>query len=65
LLQSGKKGCLLNVTITDDAIKAIETILRRGNDAVVYRNKDGVVVAEQTRKITYRTAQRSERGQGN
>ena len=52
------------VRISESAIQAIETILKRGNDAVVYRNKDGVVVAEQTRKITYRTAQSSGR-QGN
>ena len=52
----------MNVKISDDAIRAIETILRRGNDALVYRNKDGVVVAEQTRRIQYRTAPRG--GQG-
>ena len=50
--------------ISESAIQAIETILKRGNDAVVYRNKDGVVVAEQTRQIKYRTVQSSGR-QGN
>ena len=53
------------VKINDDAIRAIEAILKRGNDAIVYRYKDGVVVSEQTRKITYRTVQRAEQDKGN
>lgn len=53
------------VKINDTAIKAIESILNRGNDAIVYRNKNGVVVSEQTRKTIYRTAQRAEQDKGN
>lgn len=49
------------VKVTAEAIAAIEAILNRGKDAVVYRNKNGVVVAEQSRRITYSTAQRDER----
>ena len=49
------------MVIPVEAIAAIEAILKRGNDAVVYRNKDGVVVAEQSRTIKYRAAQRGER----
>ena len=43
------------VTLTEQAIATIEMILKHGNDAVVYRNKDGVVIAEQSRTIKYRT----------
>lgn len=53
------------VKISDSAVQAIEAILKRGNDAIVYRCKDGVVVSEQTRKTIYRTAQRAEQDKGN
>ena len=48
-----KKGFL-----DTDAVEAIEAILKRGNNAVVKRSKDGVCVSEECLKIKYRTAQR-------
>lgn len=47
--------------IKPDAVQAIEAILKRGNNAVVKRNKDGVVICEEIQKTIYRTAQRDER----
>lgn len=47
------------VKVTDEAVRKIEEILKHGNDAVVYRRKDGIVVAEQSRKIRYSTDQRN------
>ena len=55
----------LVVKLNDSAIQAIEAILKHGNDAIVYRYKEGVVVSEQTRKTIYRTAQRDAHGEGN
>ena len=43
------------VELNKAAIKAIEEIISRKKDAVVYCNKNGVVVAEQNTKIAYRT----------
>ena len=50
----------LVVELDKNAREAIEAILKRGNDAIVYRSKDGVVVSEQTRKTVYRTNQRAD-----
>lgn len=50
----------MTVKVNKEAIEVIEEILRRGKDAVVYRNKDGVVVAEQSRTIKYRAVRREE-----
>ena len=41
--------------MTDKTIKAIEAILERGNDAVVRRKGDGVIVLEEKRTIKYST----------
>ena len=50
----------MTVKLDEAAKTAIEAILKRGNDALVYRSKDGVVVSEQSRKTVYRTTQRAE-----
>ena len=41
--------------MTEQTIKAIEAILKRGNDAVVRRKGDGYVVLEEKRIIKYST----------
>lgn len=41
--------------MTEQTIKAIEAILKRGNDAVVRRKGDGYVVLEEKRTIKYST----------
>lgn len=41
------------VKLDDDAKAAIEVILKRGNDAIVRRKGNGVVVLEEKRKIIY------------
>ena len=41
--------------MTEQTIKAIEAILKRGNDAVVRRKGDGVIVLEEKRSIRYST----------
>lgn len=46
------------VELNKAAIEAIEEIISRKKDAVVYCNKDGIVVAEQNIKIAYRTEPR-------
>lgn len=47
------------VKLDNEAVEAIEAILKRGNNAIVRRAKDGVVILEQTVKTTYRTDQRN------
>lgn len=42
--------------MTNEAIKAIEAILKRGSDAVVRRKGDGYIVLEEKKAIVY-TAQ--------
>lgn len=42
--------------MTDKAIKAVEAILKRGNDAVIRRKGDGYIVLEEKKTIVY-TAQ--------
>ncbi len=46
---------MVSVELNKNAIAAIEEIISRKKDAIVYCNKDGVVVAEQNIKTTYRT----------
>lgn len=41
--------------MTEQTIKAIEAILKRGNDAVVRRKGDGYIVLEEKRTIKYST----------
>lgn len=41
--------------MTEKIMKAIEEILKRGNDAVVRRKGDGVIVLEEKRTIKYST----------
>lgn len=41
------------VKLDDGAKAAIEEILKRGNDAVVRRKGDSVIVLEEKRKIVY------------
>lgn len=41
--------------MTEQTIKVIEAILKRGNDAVVRRKGDGVIVLEEKRTIKYST----------
>lgn len=45
----------MTVKIDDKAIAAINTILTRGGNALVYKSKEGLVIAEESRKIEYRT----------
>ena len=49
------------VRLEPAAFRAIEDVLKRGNNAIVKRNKDGVVICENIQKTIYRTAQRDER----
>lgn len=43
----------MNVRIDESASKVIEAILKRGNDAVIRRKKDGIVIFEESKKIQY------------
>lgn len=43
----------MNVRIDESANKVIEAILKRGNDAVIRRKKDGIVILEESKKIQY------------
>lgn len=47
----------MGVKLDDKAIKAIEEIISKRNDAVVSVRKDGVVVAEQKTKVIFRSNQ--------
>lgn len=44
--------------LDDNAIDAINRILKNGNKAVIQRCKDGIIVMEEVRHIKYRTAER-------
>lgn len=48
-----KGGVILVVKVDSNAIAAIEAILKRGNNAIVRRKGDGVVVMEEKRKTVY------------
>ena len=50
----------MKVKLDAEAVAAIEAALNRGKDIWIYRNKTGVVVTEQTRKVTYSTARQTE-----
>jgi hypothetical protein len=40
--------------ITDDKVKAaVEAVLKRGNDAIIRRKGDSIIVLEEKRKIVY------------
>lgn len=41
------------VKVDSNAIAAIEAILKRGNNAIVRRKGDGVVIMEEKRKTVY------------
>lgn len=41
------------VKFDDKALKAISDILRRGNDAVIRKRKDGFIILEEQKKILY------------
>lgn len=43
----------MSVKIDNVATEVIEAILRRGNDAVVRRKKDGYIILEESKKIQY------------
>ena len=43
------------VKLNDDAVTAVELILKRGNKAVVQRNGQDIIIMEEKRKIEYRT----------
>ena len=40
--------------IIDDKVKAaVEAVLKRGNDAIIRRKGDSIIVSEEKRKIVY------------
>lgn len=41
------------VKIDGNAVAAIEAILKRGNNAIVRRKGDGVIIMEEKRKTVY------------
>ena len=43
----------MSVKIDSVATEVIEAILRRGNDAVVRRKKDGYIIMEESKKTQY------------
>jgi hypothetical protein len=44
---------ILIVKIDGNAVAAIEAILKRGNNAIVRRKGDGVIIMEEKRKTVY------------
>lgn len=42
------------VKLNSDAVSAVELILKRGNNAVVKRNGQDIIVMEEKREISYR-----------
>ncbi len=46
--------------LNDKAVEAIETILKKGDKAVIQRSREGVLIMEEKRKITYSTVPRRE-----
>lgn len=48
-----KGGVYLIVKVDGNAVAAIEAVLKRGNNAIVRRKGDGVVVMEEKRKTVY------------
>lgn len=51
--------------MTEEAIKAIETILARGNDVQIQRRRDGIKILEVNKKIRYQSPAIEEAGKGN
>jgi hypothetical protein len=45
----------LIVKLNEEAVNAVELILKRGSKAVVQRNGQDIIVMEEKRKIEYRT----------
>ena len=43
----------MSIHIDEAAVKAVEAILSRGNNAIIRRKGDGVVVIEEKRKTVY------------
>ena len=43
----------MTVKLSEAAIKAVEEILRRGNNAVIRRKGEDVVICEEKRKTVY------------
>ena len=43
----------MQVKLDDKAKAAVEAILKRGNDAVIRRKGDSVIVLEEKRRIVY------------
>ena len=56
MIKSRTEGAYLG----SQAVEAIETILKRGNNAIVKRSKNGVTISEEYQKIKYRTTQSDE-----
>lgn len=44
------------VKLNDRAVTEIETILKRGNKAVIQRRGDGIIILEEKRQIKYESA---------
>lgn len=43
----------MTIKLDDGAKEAIEAILKRGNDAIIRRKGNGVIVLEEKRKTVY------------
>ena len=43
----------MGVKLDDNAKAAVEAILKRGNDAIVRRKGNGVIILEEKRKTVY------------
>ena len=43
----------MKVEINNDAIMVMQAILNRGNDVLIRRKKDGIVIMEESKKIQY------------
>lgn len=46
-------GGIMKVEINNDAILVMQAILNRGNDVIIRRKKDGIVIMEESKKIQY------------
>ena len=53
LLKIALCGDIMNVEVYESAIKTVEAILKRGNDAVIRRRKDGFIILEEQKAIKY------------
>ena len=43
----------MSVKLDDNAIAAVKAIIKRGNDAIIRRKGNGVIVLEEKRKTVY------------